>query len=233
MRSRKFLFNLLAILFLLGACDEAIEPFENSDDFQYFPLAVGNEWYYQQTDINYEVSGIDTIYSEVKEEVISLDTTADNVMRFTMQRSSRLTSQDEWNVDSVYYVKRSDDWILTQLGYEVYTTLNFPITTGKQWNYYSHSTNDDQIASYQSDSVHLLRQSTFDGLFESDEHILVLISDVSNIIIQDEQYELFLKDVGLIEKKSIILNFCTNCQNSFQINSGSYMLKQLTSYVIN
>lgn len=226
---------IMWLLFVSTACNEMIEPHSVSDDQRYFPLAVGNEWIYAQTKIEYEITGFDTLNSEVKESVVAVDSSVLGTLRFTLQRSSRTLNNTEWEIDTVYSIKQSADWLLTQIGNVVNTTLNFPVEEGRQWNYSSHSTANDHYVSYQNDSLELYDQPVFTGLFDSNESIMVIISDIPRIISnQDQQYEVYLKEVGMIEKKSVIFDFCTsNCDSTYQINSGTFLHKRLISYDVN
>jgi hypothetical protein len=60
----------------------------------------------------------------------------------------------------------------------------------------------------------------------------VIISDLPpNIVNQNEQSEVYGKGIGLIEKKSVILNFCTiDCDSVGQIESGRFSFYKLVDY---
>ena len=218
----------------INACQETVEPYTPADDLAYWPLRPGNEWIYDQVEIRYEISGFDTTRTEVREAVIDVDTPTVDGYRYTLERSSRQPGLTDWTVDSVYYVRQSGDWLQTQIGNLTVMTLSFPVVRDRQWDYNSPNTRPKQLVYYQSDDD--LPRPPFEDLpIPLGAGMRVIIADIpQNIVNQNEQYELYVKNIGLIEKKSIVLEYCTvGCDSAGQIDTGHYLLKQLKSYVVN
>lgn len=220
------------IVGILTGCNEIVEPVIDYGDERFYPLQVGNEWIYQQTDIQYEISGFDTTTIQIKEEIVAADTLSSSTISFTIYKSIRAHENEAWTLDSVFQIRKDENYLLTQRGNHVVTTLNFPVVAGKRWDYNSHNTAAPQMVTYQEDTSSILNQLEVN--IPQSKRILIILSNIPrNIVNQNEQYELYIKDVGLVEKKSIILEFCTvNCNSAGQINTGHYMLKQLISYEI-
>ena len=225
-------FNWLAFLLALLACNESFEENVPSDDKLYFPLQVGNEWVYEQTHIQYEISGFDTTILEVK-EIVTSESEVDEYINYTIERSSRANSDEEWSIDSIYVIRRSELLLLTQINNQTHTTLSFPVVENKKWDFNSHNNGTEYLVSYENVSEQLL--TSFGDLIGSDPlAISVSISDYpQDFVRQDERYEVYVKGVGLIEKKSIILEFCQQqCDSAGQIYSGYFLRKQLKSYAV-
>ncbi len=215
----------------LISCKEDIEPAALRNGSEFLPVSIGNEWIYNQTEIAYEISGFDTTTTQVRERVVAMDSSLTDVVNFTVEQSTRLSDAVNWQVASHYVVKVSNNWILTQKENKISTTLDLPVVLDRTWDYYSHSNAASTIVRYSSNDDAF--SQSFDPIFdEVGDEVFVIISDIEqNIVNQNQQYERYIAGVGLVEKKSIILEFCTvNCQTSGQINTGRFFNKKLISY---
>lgn len=214
------------------ACDEQFESLQHHNDLLYFPLEPGNEWIYDQIHITYEISGFDTIHLEVKEVVTDKKNEGDYV-NYVIERSTRSNTNQNWEIDSIYQIRQSNDLILTQINNITTTTLSFPVYIDKQWNINSHNTLTQKMVTYTDVPTDIM--TDYSALVEVDTpDIMVVIEDYpQDFIKQDEQYEVYVSGIGLIEKYSVVLEFCQqNCDSAGQIDNGYLFSKRLKSYVV-
>lgn len=218
-------------LFLQSCQDEVVRPLTLGDEYEPV-LEIGNYWEYQ-VDSSYVDDffdpPLDTTESFLLRELVA-DTFTDNSGRlsFKIERYKKFFN-DTIPYDSMDW-RMTDVWVATHNQgfferYEEnvrYVRLNYPVVEGKDWNGNAYNTFAEW--NYEYENVH---QSYTVGDFTFDSTLVVNQRDNINIIDLETAYEVYARDVGLIEKhytdqvKSI---------NSGLVTSGTSMTWTLIDY---
>lgn len=228
------LFNIFIASFLLISCAEKIEPFDASDGLDLLPLSIGNEWNYRIMEISFEISGFDTTMYFIKEQVIDSSQSGGAIV-YTVEVSTRSIETEDRQVTSRYVIDKTNITLVRKQGNRSNVLLTYPVSEGKSWDRNAFNTEEPMNVFYSSELPTL---SEYDiQSVETDFSMPVQTVWISNyeadIVRQDQRYEVYLPGIGLAEKKSIVLEFCTvNCVSTGQINTGRYYLQELTSYVV-
>lgn len=196
---------VIAFVLTMQSCqDEVVRPLTLGDE--YGPVFnVGAYWEYavdsSYVDDFFEPPLDTTAYFLLRE--VFADTFTDNAGRLTykVERYKKMFN-DTVSYDSMDWVM-TDVWTATpQQGfyerYEEnvrYVRLNYPVVEGKDWNGNAYNTFNEW--NYEYENVH---QSHTTGAFTFDSTLTVNQRDNINIIDNETAFEVYAKDVGLIEK---------------------------------
>ena len=226
-----FTFQSLIIFFLiLFGCKEEIEPFVAVDiGFGFYPLEIGLYRTYEVNEIDFQISGFDTSLFYLREVLIDSFRTEDQ-LTFLLQREVASDTSFNWQIDSLWLVRQEKERIVLIQNNIPVVILSFRVKAGRVWNGNLFNSIDRDDFSYdEADFDELQVDKTITGEVDL---IKVIINDIPrNIVNQNEQWEDYGKEIGLIEKKSIILNFCTvECDSSGQIESGRFLSQHLIDY---
>lgn len=216
----------MAVLLIIGCEDDFQDPVVDASDRQFFPVDPSLIRVYEVDEIRFEISGFDTSAYFLREYVTdSFDHAGTMTYRIRMDTAS--DPEGEWKNLRVTTARVSDERVIRREESTDRVKLVFPVKSSKTWNGNGYNTFPEQTYRYSSD---VSTESTVEDL--PGELVRVIISDVpKNIVNQDEQYEIYGKNVGLIEKNSIILNFCTvECDSANQILSGRSLSQRLIAY---
>ena len=219
--------SILTILPFLWGCKEEIEPFASVDlGFDFYPLEIGMYRTYEVNEIDFQISGFDTTLFYLREVLIDSFSTGDR-LTYLLQREIASDTSFDWQIDSLWLVRQEENRIVLIQNNIPLVILSFPVEAGRVWDGNLFNNTDRKDFSYdETDFDELLVNETLTGKIDL---IKVIISDIPrNIVNQNEQWEVYGKEIGLIEKKSIILNLCTvECDSSGQIESGRFPSQQL------
>ncbi len=221
--------STLWVVFLLIQCSNELEPFEADLGQDYYPVELGSYRTYEVSQINYEISGFDTLKYFLRESVE--DTfSSNNEVNYLIFRETRSSDTLEWEVDSVRSVRIADEGVVLSSGNVASFVLSFPIAEGKTWNINAFNARESMEVSYAE--VVESELSLEDSLIAGMDFIKVLIADIpENIVNQNQQYEVYARGVGLVEKKATILEYCTvDCDSAGQILNGIEFTQRLIDY---
>ena len=227
---RKFSLLATVALTLLGGCQtEHLESDPSALGTDYFPLITGEFRIYDVQEITYTFpSTIDTLVYQLKETVAdSIDNLAGGVS-YVLNRQKKYPGSSDWIQDSVW-TARKDMYTAVQVENNVpVIKLAFPVKEGKQWD--ANSLNDQPKAEYKMESVGLPAN---DSIGNYDKTITVVQNDFDDgIVKKDVRKEIYGKNIGLVYKESVILNYCTdeNCLGQRIIETGKDLEMKLTEH---
>lgn len=122
-------------IFCISSCSESTFEENNEEQgYEYFPIALGNEWIYQVDSVVYQSGGaeINMSTSFVKEEITDIFDEAEN--SYVLTRSSRRSENSTWLVSDVYIVERDGTRAYRTENNRRFIKLTFPIRDGKSWD---------------------------------------------------------------------------------------------------
>jgi hypothetical protein len=133
------LLGILVILLLFAACKEVEDPFQLPDDdsAEFYPLYIGKYWLYELDSIIYAPNAakpIDTLYREVREEVV--DTFLDLLGNtwYRIDRFERASDTLPWSINQVVAAAVHGKEALRLENDLTFVKLLFPLEPFKTWN---------------------------------------------------------------------------------------------------
>lgn len=214
-------FPLLAI-----SCSE-IEESEVDLGLSYLPLTLGKSWVYSVSEIIYfGESDTETSSYYYRDKVQSdyFDEEGQQVFVFVREKSTDLNNWQPWQT---FTYKISSSSLIKNQGNQQVVPLVFPPTQGKRWN--AHVFNGSQEEYYQ---LQALAQYQLDDAEYQDVVKVVQQEEDDRIILRDNRYEVYAKDIGLVESYYEVLNYCSrnDCLGQQIIESGRLTHLKLIQY---
>ena len=210
-----FFFSLAG---LISSCEEEIETPFFDPQFEFQPLEIGLFWIYgvDQT-IHFGENDSENFNFFLRDRIRTFYLNAEGNQVFVVERS-RSEDQVIWAKDLEYTLLIRDLSLLRTINNQTQVTLNFPPEVGKVWNglaYQADGKDDFEIEIFDGDLVHVKQE-------ESDDEVTF----------RDIRYEVFQKGVGLVEKYSEVLTYCSrnDCLGQQLINGGEKIHLRLSEY---
>lgn len=213
---------VIAIVYLsLVACSSDNEVTPVDYGYDYFPLEIGLFKHYDVLEVNYNSEGGDTSRYQLREYIFDTITTSSEIT-YLIERSKRSTVADSWVVDSIWSARSNDDYAVVTENNVTYQKISFPVQDSLIWDGHTFNTLDPRNYS----------MTFIDADTSQSEYLKVIIRDIpENLVLQDQRFEIYARDIGLIEKDYITLNFCTTgCEFVGQVESGRILSQVLFEY---
>ncbi len=219
------------MLFLVG-CDE--NPIVVEDESAYFPLEIGRYLIYQIDQTSYsELDPPHVSTYQLKIETVDAFETVEGDLQFVFYRSTRATESDPWEYEDTWSAKRSAIRAVMKEGNTSFVKLSFPLRENREWDGNTFNTLGEDVY----EAIQVKKPFTIEGLPEFPKTITVMQSDNQDFIVfQDKRSEVYAKDVGLIEKKILQLNYYTLPIEDIgkqKIKNGIDFSQRLIEYGIN
>ncbi len=216
------LFVALVLLRLLSSCNETKEIDPNSIGYDFYPIEIGQYRIYDVEEIIYEISGFDTSVFQLRETIFDSIPSVDQTT-YLLRRDKRDNASLEWEADSVWTVTKTTNFLAVNENNISFIKLTFPVKNGNEWNGNSLNSNNELTYYYQP-----LAAPFIDSILISD-HIRVVIEDIEqNIVNQDLRSEVYARNIGLLSKDYLSLNYCTaGCTELGEIESGRSLKQTL------
>lgn len=223
---------LIPLVSLLLSCSEEASDINIDLGYDFLPVQTGNFWTYEVQEITYEVFEPDTSVYFIKDVVVDSIIPSDSQsVKYIMYRYSGEDSSS-LALDSVWSLRLTDRVAVFSENNQDVIKLTFPVEAGNSWDGNAYNTEDSETFYYES-----VDDYTYDDVsYSSDDAIRVIIEDVEqNLVNQDERSEVYLKNVGLVEKDYTQLSFCTvNCETKGsevgEIEKGTILSQKLIVY---
>lgn len=200
--------TLLAIIFLsLLSCDEIKEVSLISAGYDYFPVLPGQYRVYEVEEIIYNVVTNDTstylLREYISDSIPSLDQTT-----YLLTREKQDVQSAEWKVDSVWSFSLTENYLRVTENNTPFMKLTFPVRLTNEWDGNALNTRSPLTYYYQP-----VEEAVVDSIAIED-HIRLIIEDREETIVGvDLRSEIYVRNIGLVEKNYLTLNYCTeeNC----------------------
>jgi len=195
---------LVIAVWSVSACNESQEPDPLATGQRYFPLEIGDYRTYQVNRITFStLNPTDTATYQLKEVVAdSFHVQQDPV--FVLHRFSRDTTEDSWQLDSVWTARRDQNHAIVVENNIPFVKIVFPIRLDKIWDGNLFNTlPEDEYQITEMDGQLEVPAGDFTSLLTIFEN-----NDPDTLIAQDIRQSVYAPEIGLIYKKSSILNYC-------------------------
>ena len=189
---------------MLWGCSDPLDADEALVGFNYFPLELGTYRTYQVDKIRYSLlAPTDTARYQLKELVADTFHTSREV-NYILHRFSRKSEQDQWQLDSVWSARRTENHAVLVENNIPFVKMVFPVRLNKVWD--GNLFNSRPVDEYEITEI---GGSTDTPAGRFDEVLTVFENnDPDTLIFQDIRQSIYARNVGLIYRKSSILKFC-------------------------
>jgi hypothetical protein len=224
---------LVGLVILLGCSED--EPKKEETDEQYFPLQTGLFQIYEVTETIYsEVNPTQFLEYELKTEVVDSFANLEGGYTFVIHRSTRSTENDPWQFQEAWSARANAYQAVLTEGNISYVRIAFPAIKNKEWN--GNALNALEVDSYLLESVGKPFEVSTD--LEFNDCLVIVQEQFMDIDSKDERQEVYARNVGLIYKSTIDIEYCNDgklpieggCVGLFIIKSGTEALQVLKEY---
>lgn len=213
--------NFKALLLLLAVvigCDHD-ETMDVKEPGDYFPHQLGIYQIYQVHEKNYSSGGAvqENIY-ELMAEVTDSFPSVNGLYTYVVHRSKRSTPDEPWVSLDTWSVRPSGSEFVVTEGNTPYIKLALPYSADRRWNGNAYNTlGEDEYAYSAVDAPQVVNGMAFERTVE----VLQEAND-DRIVFRDERKEVYAAGVGLVYKKVIQHNYCTDdaCLGQQKIENG-------------
>lgn len=243
MRAILFMFLMVTVIY---ACSESTFEDEQSINYEYYPLSVGNEWTYEVDSILLFKSGFrDTAHYFMKEEIVERLDDNGGYERYLIERSYREDESKEWEVVSYIKTGRSVTNAYKEINNLRIPVLGFPVRNNASWKISSyfdpngfHFIGPDSLQLYknwnQANISNDMEEYTIDGQSFSNG-IKVVLAENETVVDIEDTYLIFAEGIGMINYHQ--LNYADPTGNLTQewedkVKLGILVDKRLISYNI-
>ena len=232
----KFLsYGVVASALLISCTDDAAVPTVSSPPLgsDFYPLITNRYTVYDVEEVRYSLrNGADTNRYQLQERVTDSLVGAGGEIIYFLERYTRDSSAEDWRLDSLWTARKSEQQVVVVENNVPFVKLVFPFREELQWD--GNALNVRPSLTYTLTSTDsTVRQeigTEWDELL-SDSRTVVQ-RRLETLVNDSILVETYAPAVGLIYKKSRILQYCADqeCIGQKQIESGRSYRQTLTEY---
>jgi hypothetical protein len=204
------------------------DPVKGSDE-EYFPLQTGLYQVYDVVEKVYENRALpDVLIYQLKTEVVDSFANQEGGFTYVIHRSTRVTVNDPWQFQEAWSARANSVQAIVAEGNISFVRIGFPATRNKEWN--GNSLNALEEDSYQIESVGKPFELPTGVAYQ--DALVINQEDELNALKRDQREEVYVRNVGLIYKKSNVLNYCddSSCFGQQIIKDGIEYVQVLYEY---
>ncbi|WP_416865812.1 MAG: hypothetical protein ACMVP2_26295 [Imperialibacter sp.] len=212
----------------MGCQEETIVPDTSRLGADFFPMEKGLYWEYEVDLTTYNLLDSMPSHYFLREVVADTFTDLSGSLSYRLERFSRETANVDWQLDSVWTARLSTTQAVRIENNVPFIKLTFPLAEGKEWN--GNALNNRGEETYQVSGLGLALE-VGDTTFENT--LTILQREVlDTIVFQDVRREYFAKEIGLVKKEFIQLNYCSTeeCFGQKIIDSGRKLYMELVAH---
>ncbi|RRB01269.1 hypothetical protein EHT25_22090 [Larkinella rosea] len=214
------------------ACQTTTEPLATGYDYQ--PLEKGNYWIYDVTEQQFSLNGSSTTKTYQLRETIT-GTVADPAtgdptggILYRIERYRRLNDSQDWVPDSVSSFRIANSQLIKNENNRSFVKLVFPVVDRFEWNGNAFNSAGEDLYQVKNTGIpYRVLNQTFP------ETATIFQQNDSTLVSQDKRLEVYARQVGLIYKEKVQLQFCSStpaCVGKAQIDYGIRQYIRLRSY---
>ena len=196
-------------------------------------LAAWQSAVYAVEDIRYSLrDGADTSRYQLRERVAKAYSGAGGEIIYSLERYTRDLPEDAWQLDSVWTARKSDRRVVVTESNVPYVKLVFPFRESLRWDGNALNTAPSLTYTLMMTDSTIRREIGFDLDSLLKDSRTVVQRQLETLVNDSVLVETYAKDVGLIYKKSRILQYCADerCIGQKVIESGRAYRQTLVAY---
>lgn len=214
----KFIYSFL-VLCLFSSCGNDADPLpEIYYGYEYFPLDGIAVKEYKVIEERYTGSTIDSNEYFLKEEFQESSVVSDETQQ-VVKRYKRLSEESDWVFDSLWVIARNEERAFSIENNLRLVKLHFPLSIGNEWDRNEYNVNNDRLVILET-----LEEVSTEGKMTAK----VSVESFTSLVNRDIQYEVYAKNIGLINQYSEHLN-----HQPGKDTVGTRVGQILTAYEIN
>jgi hypothetical protein len=217
----------LLFALILSACGDDDKIVKLSDE-DYFPLRTGfYQIYSVQKTVYEELESPQTYSYELRTEVVDSFLNAQNTYTYVIYMSTRQNENSGWQFETSWSARVNPYNAISTEGNVSYVRISFPPSNNSVWDGNSvNSLEADEYVIKNARKPYDLMGTTYPDC------IRIVQEDEVNNLFRDQREEVYARNVGLIYKKSVVLNYCddSDCFGQGIIVSGEMYEQELKSY---
>lgn len=223
---------LLMLVQITTACDtKEVPPDPERVGYNFFPLALGLYSIYQVENVEYRNTGeeVTSTYA-LKAAVVDSFTNLSGTTSYIIHYFRRAADTDPWQFTRAWTARKNRTQAVVTEENVPFLKLSFPVKTGQDWDGNVLNSSNPDIYHIDSLSGRYITpaQDTIIG-----ENLTVVQEDNQDYISQlDKRFEIYARDIGLIYKEDVQLNYCTDpdCLGQEVVESGWEYRQYLVEY---
>lgn len=235
MRSGCFLFILIAAL---AACSSEA-PVNPDTGLNYFPLKTGKSWIYQveETTINQSIESV--VNYDLRVTVTDSTKNSSGGYTYSLHRETKTSDISPWQSLDTWSASLLTNQMIQNESNTVFVKLIFPPARGLKWNGNQFNNLPDNGNVFNGKDSETYQVTDFDkpitletGL-EYPKTLTVIQNNFTDAIVgRDERSEVYARNVGLIYKEVIQLEYCTtpSCLGQQKVDKGVIYRQTLKAY---
>lgn len=222
-------FSILVVLVLLSCSTDPVPADPDRVGYNYFPVDSGFARTYNVVEILHLLTGeTDTSNYQIRELVAGSFEGSGGETVYLLNRLRREDQGGNWELDSIWSVRRNATQAVQTENNIPLLKMVFPVRENRTWD--GNSLNGKDIDEYLMSEVDQPFQ--VDSL-DFDQTLTVIQSEIlDTIVFQDYRVEIYARDIGMIFKESIILDFCSDpeCIGQGIIEKGRRLRMEIMEY---
>jgi hypothetical protein len=215
-------------LVTLWGCGDA-DSVNQTNSEEYFPLRTGfYQIYAVQETIYTELTPPEEFVYELKTEVVDSFVNMEGRFTYVIHRSKRQTDTDPWVFEEAWSARVNTQQVVSIEGNVSFIRIAIPAFKNKEWNGNALNSQDEDIYLIESAGV----SYALNAELEFDDALVINQENEINNLFRDEREEVYARYVGLIYKKSVVLNYCDEvpCFGQQIISDGVEYFQVLKEY---
>jgi len=230
------LFLLLCLI--LTACSSE-DPINTDIGLNYFPFRTVSQWFYQveETTINQSVEEKTTY--ELRITVVDSVKNDLGVYSYIFNRATRATPANPWQSTGTWSAFVNKSQLIQNESNLNFVKMIFPLFSGSRWNGNEYNNLPENGNLFNGQGSEMYELTEFDkpmslptGLEFQLTSTIVQNDFVDPIVGTDQRKEVYARDVGLIFKEIIQLEYCSTpaCLGQQKVDKGVIYVQTLISY---
>jgi hypothetical protein len=223
----RLIFYFLFASFIAGCVSEE-EPDPVRVGYSYFPLELGSYIDYQVTEEVYIASGsVTTENYLLRSQIVDSFPNDAGSTTYIIHRFRKATEEDSWEFSETWSARRDEIKGVTVEGNIPYQSLSFPVRNGLRWDGNNLNAEFPDTYTLENLGTEYIIPDVATG-----SSLTVVQEDLLDLIIEkeDTRYEIYMQDIGLVEKVIRELNLCTGNGCPGGIESGKIFVQKAIGY---
>lgn len=218
---------LLSLLWLLSCQRDPVA--DTGSGYEYAPVETGRYCVYDVSEQQYALNAppVQRAY-QVKEVIGAPYTDATGQSAYRLMRYRRAALAAGWQLDSIWTTQRTDNQLIRTENGLAFVSLLFPVSERLTWNGNRYNAlGDDTYELRNVGQPYRVSDTTYD------QTLTVMGRNDSTLISHDKRLTVFARQVGIVYRERIQLQFCSStpaCVGTNQIDYGIRQIYRLRQY---
>jgi hypothetical protein len=233
---RRYRGIILVIGVLLSCSSE--DPVNPDFGLNFFPLQTGMSWIYQVDETTINQSQETKLTYELRVTITDSVRSLNNMDTFIFTWETRTSAASPWQTLDTWSARIENNQLIQSEGNTLFVKLIFPPSTALSWNgnQFNNLPNNGNL--FNGSGSESYRITSYDLPFEIGSMMypktLIVVQNnfVDAIVGEDQRQEIYVRDIGLVYKEVIQLEYCStpDCLGQQKIDKGVMYMQSLKEY---